>query len=29
MAGVSQEEKWKMVAGNAIEFFALDHKPAS
>jgi predicted TIM-barrel fold metal-dependent hydrolase len=29
MAGVSQEEKWKMVAGNAIEFFRLDHKPAS
>jgi predicted TIM-barrel fold metal-dependent hydrolase len=26
MAGVSQEERWKMVAGNAIEFFRLDHK---
>lgn len=27
MAGVPQEERWKMVAGNAIEFFKLDHQP--
>jgi predicted TIM-barrel fold metal-dependent hydrolase len=28
MAGVPQEEKRKMVAENAIEFFRLDHKAA-
>jgi predicted TIM-barrel fold metal-dependent hydrolase len=27
MAGVSQDERWKMVAGNAIKFFRLDHQP--
>jgi uncharacterized protein len=27
MAGVPQDERWKMVAGNAIKFFRLDHKP--
>jgi len=27
MAGVPQEERWNMVAGNAIKFFRLDHKP--
>ncbi|TMA97194.1 MAG: amidohydrolase [Deltaproteobacteria bacterium] len=27
MAGVPQEERWKMVAGNAIQFFRLDHQP--
>jgi predicted TIM-barrel fold metal-dependent hydrolase len=26
MAGVPQEERWKMVSGNAIKFFRLDHK---
>jgi uncharacterized protein len=26
MAGVSREERWKMVAGNAIKFFRLDHE---
>jgi predicted TIM-barrel fold metal-dependent hydrolase len=25
MAGVPQEERWNMVAGNAIKFFRLDH----
>jgi predicted TIM-barrel fold metal-dependent hydrolase len=29
MAGVPEEEKRKMVAGNAIDFFRLDHKPAA
>jgi len=27
MAGVPQEERWNMVAGNAIKFFRLDHTP--
>jgi uncharacterized protein len=27
MAGVPQEERWSMVAGNAIKFFRLDHIP--
>jgi len=27
MAGVPETERWKMVAGNAIKFFKLDHKP--
>ena len=27
MAGVPQEGQWNMVAGNAIKFFRLDHKP--
>lgn len=27
MTGVAQEERWKMVAGNAINFFHLDHAP--
>jgi uncharacterized protein len=27
MVGVPQEERWNMVAGNAIKFFRLDHKP--
>ncbi|MGH7929185.1 MAG: amidohydrolase family protein, partial [Candidatus Binatia bacterium] len=27
MAGVAQEERHAMVAGNAIKFFHLDHKP--
>ena len=27
MAGVPEEEKRKMVAGNAIDFFRLDHRP--
>ena len=26
MAGVPEEERWKMTAGNAIKFFHLDHK---
>ena len=26
MAGVPEEERWKMVAGNAIKFFRLDHE---
>jgi predicted TIM-barrel fold metal-dependent hydrolase len=26
MAGVPKEERWDMVAGNAIKFFRLDHK---
>jgi predicted TIM-barrel fold metal-dependent hydrolase len=26
MAGVPEEERWDMVAGNAIKFFRLDHK---
>jgi predicted TIM-barrel fold metal-dependent hydrolase len=28
MAGVPEEERRKMVAGNAIRFFGLDHKSA-
>ena len=27
MAGVPQDERWKMVAGNAIKFFNLYHRP--
>ena len=27
--GVPEDEMWKMVAGNAIEFFHLDHIPAT
>jgi predicted TIM-barrel fold metal-dependent hydrolase len=27
MQGVPADERWKMVAGNAIKFFRLDHKP--
>ena len=27
MTGVAQEERWKMVAGNAIKFFHLHHTP--
>jgi predicted TIM-barrel fold metal-dependent hydrolase len=27
MAGVPQDEQWKMAAGNAIRFFRLDHQP--
>ena len=27
MVGVPQEERWNMVAGNAIKFFRLDHTP--
>jgi predicted TIM-barrel fold metal-dependent hydrolase len=27
MAGVPLDERWKMVAGNAIKFFRLNHKP--
>jgi hypothetical protein len=26
MQGVPADERWKMVAGNAIKFFRLDHK---
>jgi len=29
MAGVPEEERRRMVAGNAIRFFGLDHKPAT
>jgi hypothetical protein len=29
MAGVPEEECRRMVAGNAIQFFGLDHKPAT
>ena len=29
MGGVPKNEKWKMVAGNAIKFFHLDHVPAT
>jgi predicted TIM-barrel fold metal-dependent hydrolase len=28
MAGVPDDERWKMTAGNAIEFFGLDHRKA-
>jgi hypothetical protein len=27
MSGVPQDERWNTVAGNAIKFFRLDHKP--
>jgi hypothetical protein len=27
MQGVPEDERFKMVAGNAIRFFRLDHKP--
>jgi len=27
MAGVPEEERWNMVAGNAIKFFRLDDTP--
>jgi hypothetical protein len=27
--GVPEDEMWKMLAGNAIDFFHLDHVPAT